>query len=88
MGRSGSRVAGRALMHLKAIECAHGLKITNKSEIVSEIACRVSDERSVLTICTSLNTWVAMNRIGGSMFIPREVLEPLIELAEIRERCA
>lgn len=88
MGESRSRVAERTLMHLKAIECAHGLTITNKSEIVSEIACRISDQRSVLTICTSLNTWVATNRIGESIFIPREVLEPLIELAEIRERCA
>lgn len=88
MGESRSRVAERALMHLKAIECAHGLTITNKSEIASEISCRVADERSVLTICTSLNTWVAMNRIGESMFIPRDVLEPIIELAEIRERCA
>ncbi|MGD9911177.1 hypothetical protein [Methanothrix sp.] len=88
MGESGSRIAERALMHLEAIECAHDLRITNKSEIVSEIACRVSDERSVLVICTSLNTWVAMNRTDGSIFIPREVLEPLIELAEIRERSA
>lgn len=88
MGESGSRVAERALMHLKAIECAHDLTIANKSEIASEIACRVSDERSVLIICASLNTWVAMNRIGESIFIPRDVLEPLIELAEIRERCA
>ncbi|MCX8206621.1 MAG: hypothetical protein N3G75_02160 [Methanothrix sp.] len=88
MSDSGSRIAERALMHLRAIECAHDLTITNKSEIVSEIASRISDERSVLMICTSLNTWIAMNRIGGSIFIPGEVLEPLIELAEIRERCA
>lgn len=88
MGEFSSRVAERALMHLKAIECAHGLTITNKSEIVSEIASRIADGRSVLTICTSLNTWVAMNRVGESIFIPRDVLEPLIELAEIRERCA
>lgn len=75
-------------MHLKAIECAHGLAITNRDEIASEIARRVSDERSVLIICTSLNTWVAMNRTGESIFIPGEVLEPLIQLAEIRERYA
>ncbi len=75
-------------MHIKAIECAHGVEISNKEEIVHKIGRRISNEREVLIICTSLNTWVAMNRIGERVFVPDEVVEALIELSELRERNA
>jgi mannose/fructose/N-acetylgalactosamine-specific phosphotransferase system component IIB len=60
---------------LTVIETMYELKIINLEEIIEAITERTQDEAKILTICTALNTWVALNAaLGGEVEIPREVV--------------
>ncbi len=69
----------RAKAQLMMIEQVYGLKITNRDEVAQLIASNVDNDRQVLTICTSLNSWVLLNKKRGDVAIPQEVLSRLFE---------
>ena len=63
---------------LNVIETMYELKIVNLEEVIEAIIERTLDEAKILTICTALNTWVALNAaLGGEVEIPREVVNGL-----------
>ena len=63
---------------LNVIETMHELKIVNLEEVIEAITEKTQDENKILTICTALNTWVALNAaLGGEVEIPREVVNGL-----------
>jgi hypothetical protein len=74
----------RARVQLMVIEQAYGLRIQNREEVARLIARRVRDLKQVLSICSALNSWVALNS-KAEVCIPLEVLEPLLKLAEWQE---
>jgi mannose/fructose/N-acetylgalactosamine-specific phosphotransferase system component IIB len=67
----------RARALLNVIETMYEIRITNLEEVIEAIIERTLDEQKILTICTSLNSWVAMNVLGGEVEIPREVVNGL-----------
>jgi hypothetical protein len=70
---------------LMAIEQIYGIKIENRDHISQLIGEKARDRRQVLTICTSLNFWVAKNG-RKVVVIPHEVLDPLFSLTDRRSR--
>ncbi len=69
----------RAKAQLMMIEKIYALKITNRDEVAALIASEVDNDRQVLTICSSLNSWILLNRKQGDVVIPREVIKRLFE---------
>jgi hypothetical protein len=72
---------------LMAIEQVYGIRIANRDEVARLIGERAKDRRQVLTICTSLNSWAAMN-LEECLTNPSGVLEPLLSLADCQSRNA
>ena len=68
-----------ARTQLIMIEQIYALKITNRNEIARIIASKVDNDRQVLAICSSLNSWVMLNRKRGNVTVPGEVLSRLFE---------
>jgi len=69
----------RAEMQLRAIEMAYSIEILNKEDIAQLIATSVKDKMQVLTICTSINSWIASNNISDDVMIPLTVVSKFIE---------
>ena len=74
-----NEIEEQARAQLMMIEQVYALKITNRDEVARLIAERVDNDRQVLTICTSLNSWVLLNKKKGNVVIPHEVLIRLFE---------
>ncbi len=72
-------IKGRAEMQLRAIEMAYSIEIQNKEDIAQLIATGVNDKMQVLTICTSINSWIASNNISDDVMIPLTVVFKFIE---------
>jgi uncharacterized membrane protein len=72
---------------LMAIEQIYGIQIKNREEVARLIGEKAGDKRQVLTICTSLNSWVAVN-LKEVVIIPSEVLEPLFLLTDCQSKNA
>ena len=70
------------------IEQIYGLKIINRDEVAGLIAANVDNERQVLTICSSLSSWILLNKKKGDVVIPREVLSRLFETTEWQRKHA
>ena len=70
----------RAKAQLMMIEKIYALKITNRDEVARLIASEVDNDRQVLAICSSLNSWILLNRKQGDVVIPREILKRLFEV--------
>ncbi len=64
-----------------AIEQTYGIKIRNREEAARFIADNTDDPRRVLAICTSLNSWIAINNCQGEFDIPSMLLNSLLERA-------
>jgi hypothetical protein len=62
-----------------AIEQAYKIKIKNREEAARIIADKVDDQRQVLSICTSLNSWIALNNCQGEFDIPSKLLDSLLD---------
>ncbi|HLB70192.1 MAG: hypothetical protein OIN88_04950 [Candidatus Methanoperedens sp.] len=65
-----NEIEEQARAQLMMIEQVYALKITNRDEVARLIAERVDNDRQVLTICTSLNSWVLLNKKKGNVVIP------------------
>ena len=69
----------QANAQLMMIEQIYGLKIINRDEVAGLIASNVDNNRQVLTICSSLNSWILLNKKKGDVVIPEDVLSRLFE---------
>ena len=68
----------RARALLNVIETMYEIKIINVESVIEAITKKTLDENKILTICTSLNSWVAMNTaLRGEVEIPMEVVNEL-----------
>jgi len=83
-----NEIEEQARAQLMMIEQVYALKITNRDEVARLIAERVDNDRQVLTICTSLNSWVLLNKKKGNVVIPHEVLIRLFEAVEWQKKHA
>lgn len=75
-------IEGQAKEQLKMIEEICALKLMNRDEIAGIIASKVKDERKILSVCTSLSSWILMNGKSGDVVIPPEVISQIIDSAE------
>ncbi len=73
---------------LMMIEQIYGLKIINRDEVAGLIAANVDNDRQVLTICSSLNSWILLNKKKGDVVIPRDVVLRLLETTEWQKKHA
>jgi len=68
----------RAQTLLNVIENAYAIRIINIEAVVEAITEKTWDEQKILTICTALNTWVAINAgLSGEFEIPLDVVNGL-----------
>lgn len=74
-----TEIGEQAKAQLMMIEQIYGLKIMNRDEVAGLIASNVVNNRQVLTICSSLNSWILLNKKKGDVVIPHEVLSRLFE---------
>lgn len=72
-------ITKQAKAQLMMIEQIYGLKIINRDEVAGLIASNVDNNRQVLTICSSLNSWVLLNKKKGDIVIPQDVISRLFE---------
>ncbi len=72
-------IAAQVKAQLMMIEKIYDLKIINRDEVAGLIASNVDNNRQVLTICSSLNSWILLNKKKGDVVIPQEVLSRLFE---------
>ncbi len=72
-------IGEQAKAQLMMIEKIYDLKIINLDEVAGLIASNVDNNRQVLTICSSLNSWILLNKKKGDVVIPQEVLSRLFE---------
>ncbi len=83
-----NQLVERARAQLMMIEQIYALKIKNLEEVARLIAEKVDNERQVLMICSSLNSWVLLNRKYGEVVVPDNVLERLFSIVEWQKRHA
>lgn len=77
MNQEQAKARARAL--LDVIETTYEIRITNSEQVIEAITEKPLDEQRILTISTSLNSWVAMNPLDtGEVEIPVEVVNELI----------
>jgi hypothetical protein len=72
-------IGKQANAQLMMIEKIYDLKIINRDEVAGLIASNVDNNRQVLTICSSLNSWILLNKKKGDVIIPQQVLSRLFE---------
>lgn len=81
-------IVEQAKAQIMMIEQIYDLKIINRDEVAGLIATNVDNERQVLTICSSLNSWILLNKKKGDVAIPREVLSRLFETTKWQRKHA
>ena len=81
-------IVEQAKAQLMMIEKIYDLKIINRDEVAGLIASNVDNNRQVLTICSSLNSWILLNKKKGDVVIPQEVLSRLFETTRWQEKHA
>jgi hypothetical protein len=69
-----NEIIEQAKAQLMMIEHIYDLKIINRDEVAGLIASNVDNNRQVLTICSSLNSWILLNKKKGDIVIPEDVL--------------
>lgn len=83
-----NEIVEQAKAQIMMIEQIYGLKIINRDEVAGLIAANVDNERQVLTICSSLNSWILLNKKKGDVAIPREVPSRLFETTKWQRKHA
>ena len=83
-----NEIVEQAKAQMLMIEQIYGLKIINRDEVAGLIAANVDNERQILTICSSLNSWIHLNKKKGDVVIPREVLSRLFETTKWQKKHA
>lgn len=76
MNQEEAKAQAQALLNV--IENAYAIRIVNMEEVAKAITEKTCDEQKILTICTALNTWVAINAgLSGEFEIPLDVVNGL-----------
>ncbi|MFH1323377.1 MAG: hypothetical protein ABIH80_06075 [Methanobacteriota archaeon] len=83
-----NEIIEQAKAQLMMIEQIYDLKIINRDEVADLIALNVDNNRQVLTICSSLNSWILLNKKKGDVVIPQDVLLRLFETTRWQEKHA
>ncbi len=83
-----NEIVEQAKAQMMMMEQIYGLKIINRDEAAGLIAANVDNERQVLTICSSLSSWILLNKKKGDVVIPREVLSRLFETTKWQKKHA
>ena len=83
-----NEIIEQAKAQLMMIEQIYDLKIINRDEVAGLIASNVDSNRQVLTICSSLNSWILLNKKKGDVVIPEDVLSRLFETTRWQEKHA
>ncbi len=83
-----NEIEEQAKAQLMMIEQVYSLRITNRDEVAKLIASNIDNDRQVLTICSSLNSWILLNKKRGNVTIPQEVLSRLFEAANWQKKHA
>jgi hypothetical protein len=66
----------RAHALLTVIESAYAIEVVNREEVINAVVQKTRDEQQILSICTVLNTWVALNAdVSGRVMMPLAVVE-------------
>ena len=81
-----NEIIEQAKAQLMMIEQIYDLKIINRDEVAGLIASNVDNNRQVLTICSSLNSWILLNKKKGDVVIPEDVLSRLFETTRWQEK--
>ncbi len=81
-------IVEQAKAQLMMIEQIYGLKIINRDDVAGLIAANVDNSRQVLTICSSLNSWILLNKKTGDVVIPHEMLSRLFETTKWQRKYA
>ena len=76
----------KAKAQLMMIEKIYGLKNIDRDEVAGLIASNVDNNRQVLTVCSSLNSWILLNKKKGDIVVPHEVLSRLFETTRWQEK--
>jgi hypothetical protein len=63
---------------LMAIEQAWGIRIANRGQLRDWIAESLSDPVEILSLTTTLKTWIALNQPGGTVQVSRPLFERMI----------
>lgn len=71
-------VLGEVYSHLRMIEHAYGVTITNKEELCGWILRATRDRREILTIALAFNNYVAIRGASGDLAIPQDQAERVI----------
>ena len=77
----------KARMHIKellsVIEAMYEVRIVNIESVIEFIISKTLDADRILTICTALNSWVALNSAPYSeVELPLEVVEEFVRRIE------
>ncbi len=84
MNQEQAKARARAL--LDVIETMYEIRITNSEQVIEAITEKTLDEQRILTISTSLNSWVAMNPMDtGEVEIPMGVVNEFKNVDDSRE---
>jgi len=81
-----NEIIEQAKAQLMMIEQIYDLKIINRDEVADLISSNVDNNRQVLTICSSLNSWILLNKKKGDVVIPEDVLSRLFETTRWQEK--
>lgn len=80
MNREEAKSRAQALLNV--IESMYGITIVNIEEVIETITGITVDEEKILSICSTLNSWVALNpEVHG-----RDVAMPLDFVNEVAQR--
>jgi hypothetical protein len=71
---------------LMAIEQAWGIRIANRAQLRDWIAESLSDPVEILSLTTTLNTWMALNQPSGTVLVSRPLFERMIASIRPAER--
>ncbi len=83
-----NEIVEQAKAQLMMIEQIYGLKIINRNEVAQLISSNVDNNRQVLAICSSLNSWILLNKKKNEVIIPQDVLSRLFEITRWQSKQA
>ncbi|MDD1653595.1 MAG: hypothetical protein LUQ64_03525 [Methanomicrobiales archaeon] len=63
---------------LVTIEQAWGIRIANRAQLRDWIGDSLTDPAEILSLTTSLNTWMALNQPEGSVQVSRALFEQIL----------
>ncbi len=60
--------------YLRMVEVTHQITIANMGEISNLIFQNIENKNDAFKVCTAINTWITVNKIQGSIIIPKNLV--------------